>query len=72
MMSKAKLIVSLCLMSIVILFVFQNANLVQIRFFFWTISMSGALLFLLLFMTGAFVGWLLLSHYKVTNVDTPR
>jgi uncharacterized integral membrane protein len=63
MNAKLKLIIGLILMSLVIIFVIQNVGLVDVRLFFWTLSMSGALLFFLLFFSGAIFGWLVFSYY---------
>ncbi|MCA1798139.1 MAG: LapA family protein [Xanthomonadaceae bacterium] len=44
-----------------VLFVVQNLEAVEIRFLFWSMSMSRALLVLIFFLLGALVGWLLVA-----------
>jgi uncharacterized integral membrane protein len=56
---NGKLLLTLLLSGIVIMFVIQNMTIVHIRFFLWTLSVSGSLLFILLFTVGAVFGWLL-------------
>jgi hypothetical protein len=36
----------------------------ELRFLFWTLSMSGALLMFLILSAGIFLGWLLQSSFK--------
>lgn len=59
---NARLILSLILIGIVFLFVIQNVAFVNIRFFIWNLSLSGALLFILLFTFGTIFGWFLHSY----------
>lgn len=47
------------LAALTVLFVMQNLEAVEIRFLFWSASMSRALLVLIFFVVGALVGWLL-------------
>jgi uncharacterized integral membrane protein len=54
---NAKLILSVVVAGLVVLFVVQNVGAVEIRFLFWSFSASGSLLFLLIFFTGAVLGW---------------
>ena len=54
---NAKLILSVIVVGLVLLFVVQNVGAVQIRFLFWSFSASGSLLFLLIFFIGAVLGW---------------
>jgi uncharacterized integral membrane protein len=54
---NAKLILSVVVAGLVVLFVLQNVGAVEIRFLFWSFSASGSLLFLIIFFLGAVVGW---------------
>ena len=58
-MSNAKLIASLILAGLVVLFAIQNAEVVEVRFLFWSLLISRALLLFLVFAFGMVVGWLL-------------
>ena len=52
-------IVFICLISLVIIFVLQNTQVVEVRFLFWTISMSRALILFATLAIGLIAGWLL-------------
>jgi uncharacterized integral membrane protein len=54
---NAKLILSIVVVGLVVLFVVQNVGAVEIRFLFWSCAASGSLLFLLIFFIGAVLGW---------------
>ena len=59
---NSKLILSLSLVGLVVIFIIQNVVVVDVRFLFWTLSMSRSLLVFLLIAIGVIVGWLLHSH----------
>ena len=46
------------LVALVIVFVLQNTDVVEVRFLVWTKSMSRALILLLTFLIGLVAGWL--------------
>ena len=50
------------LVVLAILFIFQNMEVVEIRFLFWSVSISRSLLIFLLFTSGALCGWFLHSY----------
>ena len=52
-------IVFICLIGLVIIFVLQNTQVVEVRFLFWTISMSRALILFATLAIGLIAGWLL-------------
>ncbi|MCK5087959.1 MAG: LapA family protein, partial [Melioribacteraceae bacterium] len=54
-----KLIVSIIIAVLVIIFMFQNSETVQIHLFFWTISMSRAIMVFSLLIAGILIGWFL-------------
>lgn len=58
---NAKLIISLILAGLAVLFIIQNVTVVEIRFLFWTLSMSRALLMFFILAVGIIVGWTLRS-----------
>jgi uncharacterized integral membrane protein len=53
-----KFLLTLALAVLMTVFVLQNTTVVEIRFLFWTLSMSRALLIVLLLAIGALLGWL--------------
>ena len=46
------------LLALVIVFALQNTQVVDVQFFFWTLSMSRALVLLGTLVIGLFAGWL--------------
>ena len=56
---KSKLIVALSLLALAAVFALQNASEVKVRFLFWSLSSSLALLVVLLLLIGVAVGWML-------------
>ena len=59
-----KLTVSLILTGLAVLFVVQNAAVVEVRFLFWTITMSRALMIFFLLAIGILIGWLSRSYVE--------
>ena len=58
----AKLVVSLVVACLVVIFMLQNTTVVQVRFLFWSLSMSRSLLIVVFVGVGVLVGWLLNSY----------
>jgi uncharacterized integral membrane protein len=54
---RKKLIITVALSLLAVVFIAQNATVVQIRFLMWEIDMSRSLLVVLLIMIGALIGW---------------
>ena len=54
-----KLYISLFLMCMAVIFIIQNAEVVEIKYLIWTISISRAFLMFLLLSIGTIIGWLL-------------
>ncbi len=52
-----KFILSLTLIGMVVLFIIQNVTTVELTFLFWTLSMSRALVMLLILSIGIVLGW---------------
>jgi uncharacterized integral membrane protein len=59
-----KLIFSLAMAGMAVLFIIQNVTVVDLKFLFWTLSMSRALLMSLILSIGIILGWLLHSYFK--------
>ncbi len=57
-----KLILVLILASLAVIFIIQNATVVDVRFLFWNVSMSRALLIFFLLIIGIALGWFLHSY----------
>jgi putative membrane protein len=58
-----KLILSLVLAGMAVLFIIQNVPAVELTFLFWTLSMSRALVMFLFLLTGIILGWSLHSRF---------
>ena len=54
-----KLFLILAVICLAVIFVIQNVRVVELTFFFWTLSMSRALLIFLILSIGIILGWLL-------------
>jgi putative membrane protein len=52
-------ILTALLIALPVIFVLQNTQVVEIRFLFWTLSMSRVLIILLMLAAGMLAGWLL-------------
>ena len=59
---KIKIIISIILASFALLFIIQNFAVINIRFLFWTLSISSALLMFSLLLIGLILGWSLNSY----------
>jgi uncharacterized integral membrane protein len=57
-----KLVVSLVVACLVVVFIFQNTTAVTVNFLFWSLSMSRSLLIIVFVGVGMLVGWLLHSY----------
>lgn len=67
-----KLILSLILACLVLLFIIQNAVVAEIHFLFWTFSMSRGLMVFFVFAIGAIIGWLLRSFMGTKSTSQPE
>jgi uncharacterized integral membrane protein len=56
---RYKLIAGIVLVGMAVLFIMQNVTAVEMTFLFWTLTMSRALLMLLILLIGVILGWLL-------------
>jgi putative membrane protein len=54
---NVKLILSLILVGLAVIFIIQNVAVVEIQFLFWTMSMSRALFMFFLLAIGLLTGW---------------
>ena len=60
---QIKLVISIVLAGLAVIFIVQNAAVVDIQFLFWKISMSRALFMFFMLAIGIFVGWFLHGYY---------
>lgn len=65
-----KLIVVLFLAALGVIFIFQNIEVVQIHFLFWSFAMSRSLLVILLLSLGIAIGWLLHGYLRFRQRKT--
>jgi len=59
-----KLISTLILIGLVVIFVIQNVAVVEIKFLLWSFEMSRSLLYFIIIAIGIVSGWLLNSYYR--------
>ena len=57
-----KLVTVLTLAGLAVLFIIQNVTVVEIKFLFWSLQMSRALLMFGLLTIGVLIGWFLHSY----------
>jgi uncharacterized integral membrane protein len=66
-------IIFICLIGLVVIFVLQNTQVVEVRFLFWTVSMSRALMLLGTLVIGLIGGWLLsLPKRSKADIEKPK
>jgi lipopolysaccharide assembly protein A len=56
---KVKVIIGIILAAMAGLFIIQNVAVMELRFLFWTLSMSRSLFMFLILCVGMILGWLL-------------
>ncbi|MBN2426182.1 MAG: LapA family protein [Calditrichaceae bacterium] len=59
---KSKIILSVILTGLALIFMIQNFSVINIRLLFWSFSISGSLLMFSLFLTGFILGWVIHSY----------
>jgi len=59
---KFKVIASVLLAGFALVFIFQNVDLVNIRFLFWTLAISRSLLVFSFLLIGLVLGWFVRSY----------
>lgn len=69
---NAKLIFGMILAGLAVVFIIQNVAVMELRFLFWKLSMSGALLMFLILSAGIFLGWLLHGSFSRRKSRTPK
>jgi uncharacterized integral membrane protein len=56
-----KFILGIVIGILVIIFMIQNVQVVEIKFLAWTVTISRALMALIVFIFGIFIGWVVRS-----------
>lgn len=64
---KVKLITTVALLVFVIVFMVQNAAMVEIKILFWEIAISRALLIFMMLLLGVVIGWFLRTMYRLSR-----
>lgn len=59
MRQRAKLIVLLVVLLLFLIFILQNTEVVELRFLFWHLEASRAIVLLMSFLLGLVMGWLI-------------
>jgi uncharacterized integral membrane protein len=67
-----RLALALVLGALFLIFIAQNYKVVEIRFLFWTLSMSRVVLLFGVFGVGTLVGWLLKSFISRSATERGR
>lgn len=62
-----RLFIVLTLVALGAVFIVQNTAVVEVRFLFWKLAMSRALMIVFLLLLGVAVGWLLRGHFYRTT-----
>lgn len=61
---NARLVTSIVLILLALIFVAQNTEMVRVTFLLWAMEMSLALFILMLLVIGMLAGWMLRSYYR--------
>ena len=59
-----KMLITLILSGLAVLFIIQNVAVVEIQFLFWATQMPRSLLMFLLLAIGVIIGWFLHSYVR--------
>lgn len=60
---NSKIVISLILLALVLIFIVQNTTVVKLQFLWWSMEMSRSLLIFFVLAIGIAMGWLLASHF---------
>jgi len=58
-----KAYIGLALLLIIVIFIVQNAAVVDIQFLFWKVSMSRSLMIFFVLAIGIVIGWITTGHF---------
>lgn len=66
---RTRLIVTLLLIVLVMIFALQNAATVDIQLFFWQVSMPRSLLIFVMLGVGVAIGWFTRAMYRLSRTS---
>jgi len=55
--------IGVVLLLLVVIFIIQNATVVDIQLLFWKVSMSRSLMIFLVLAIGIVIGWMIAGHF---------
>ena len=64
---RPRLILTAVLVLLVVVFAFQNAQVVEVRFLFWGLALPRSLLILVVLVVGLAAGWFLRGAIRITR-----
>ncbi|HSR54944.1 MAG TPA: LapA family protein [Alphaproteobacteria bacterium] len=70
-MKNIRLTLSLILLALVFIFAFQNAELLQVRFLFWSIETRRIFILLATLIIGFVLGWAFRAHADTRKAAAP-
>lgn len=62
---NTRIAIGLAVAVLSMLFIVQNIAVVEVKFLFWSIEMSRALLMVILLVAGIVIGWLLAGFFRI-------
>lgn len=67
---KTRLIATVVLILVVVIFLIQNAAVVEIRLLFWEIAIPRSLLIVVMLLIGILIGWFARAMYRITRTKS--
>ena len=64
---RPRLILTAVLVFLVVVFAFQNAQVVEVKFLFWSLALPRSLLILVVLVIGLAAGWFLRGAIRITR-----
>ncbi|MDY6822771.1 MAG: LapA family protein [Thermodesulfobacteriota bacterium] len=61
---NTKLLTGVILAVLTVIFIIQNTAVMELKFLFWRLSMSGALMAILVLSIGIILGWLMHGSFR--------
>lgn len=67
-----KVLITLVLLALVMVFALQNAAVVEIRLLFWEVALPRSLLIFMMLSIGAIIGWFAQSMFRIRKTHEGR